>query len=163
MSRFASADGKPRIHVGAGPIANMASPDVAELAALTDLSGFLAKDGFSTGESGSRVPVSSASQKYNLEVSGSIGLQVAMTFFRDDETDSAWDAFDQGDKVYVVFARKGGSGEGGAIALGDEVEVYFGEILDKSNADIAENTASRFTANLSTGAIPEMSAVVASS
>lgn len=160
MSRFASADGKPRIHVGAGPIADMKNPTIDEINALEAISGFLAKDGFSSGESGSRVPISPASEKVNLEVSGSVSYQVNGTFFRDDGEDDAWDAFETGDEVYWVFCRKGGSGEGGAIAVGDEVEVYFGEILDKSNQDIAENTASRFTSNLSTGKKPELDAVV---
>lgn len=163
MSRFASADGRPRIHVGSGPIADMSAPTAAEIGGLTDLSAFLTKDGFSTGESGNRAPASGAAEKYNLDVSGSINLQVAMTFFRDDENDTAWDAFDRGDEVYVVFSRQGGSGGEGAITDGDQVEVYFGEILDKSNNDIAENTTSRFTTNLSTGAVPEMDAVVSSS
>lgn len=163
MSRFTSADGRPRIFVGAGPIANMASPDVAELAALTDLSDYLTKDGFSTGETGNRAPASGAAEKYNLDLSGSINMQVSMSFFRDDEDDDAWDAFERGDSVYVVFFRAGGSGANGAPALGDKCEVYFGEILDKSNNDIAENTASRFTSNLSTGAVPQPDAVLATS
>lgn len=160
MSRFASADGRPRIHVGAGPIADMASPSLTEIAALADLSAFLTKDGFSSGEQGNTAPTSGAAEKVNLEVSGSLNYQVSMSFFRDDTTDTAWDAYQTGDELYVVFARKGGTGVGGAIAAGDEVEVYFGEALDKSNADIAENTASRFTTRLSTGAAPELDAVV---
>lgn len=162
MSRFASADGKPRIHI-LTTLADMAAPSLTEIGNGTDLSLFLAKDGFSSGEAGSRVPISSAAEKVNLEVSGSVSYTVAMTFFRDDDTDTAWDAFTTGNEVYVVFARKGGSGTAGAIADGDEVEVYFGEVLDKSNADIAENTASRFTVNLSTSAAPELDAVVGDS
>jgi hypothetical protein len=163
MSRFASADGRPRIHIGAGPIADMTQPTIDEIAALTDLSGFLTKDGFSQGTTGGVAPTSGASEKVNLEVSGSVSYRVSMKFFRDDDTDAAWDAFDEGDQRYVVFCRKGGSGVGGAIAVGDEVEVYFGEILEKPNDDIAENTSGRFMTRLSTGAKPELDAVVVSS
>jgi hypothetical protein len=160
MSRFTLAEGKPRIHVGAGPIADMDSPSLTEIAALTNLSGFLAKDGFASGESGTRVPASPANERVSLELSGSVSYTVSMAFFRDDTLDSAWDAFDTGDTVYVVFCRKGGSGTAGAIAAGDEVEVYYGEILDKSNNDLAENTTARFTSGLSTKAAPSLSAIV---
>lgn len=163
MSRFASADGKPRIHVGSGPIADMTAPTIDEINGLDAISGFIAKDGFSSGETGSRVPISSAAEKVNLEVSGSVSYQVEGTFFRDDADDDAWDAMDTGDEQYWVFCRKGGSGDDGAIAVGDEVEVYFGEVLQKSNQDIAENTAARFTASLTTGAKPELDALVAAS
>lgn len=159
MSRFASADGKPRIFVGAGPIADMANPQVGELATLTDLSAFLTKDGFSTGETGNRAPASGAAEQYNLDVAGSVNLSVAMTFFRDDENDEAWETFERGDFVYVVFFRKGGTGPDGDPVEGDDCEVYYGQVLDKSNADIAENTVSRFTTNISTAAAPEMDAV----
>ena len=162
MSRFASADGRPRI-VLCDTIADMAAPDITEIEAGDDLSAFLTKDGFSTGEAGNRAPASGAAEQYNLDVAGSVNLAVSTTFFRDDESDDAWDAYERGDTKFIVFCRKGGSGEGGAIAAGDEVEVYHGEALDKSNADIAENTTSRFTTNWSTKSAPEMSAVVTSS
>lgn len=161
MSRYASADGLPRIHVGAGPIANMASPTMAEIGTLTNLSGFLTKDGMARAESGGRAPASGAAEQYNLDVAGSVTLNLAMTFFRDNDADTAWTTIDRGDWIYVVFASQGGSGANGAIAAGDPVEVYYGQVLDKSMADTAENTVARFTTNLSTGAAPEMNAIVA--
>lgn len=163
MSRYVSADGLPRIFVGAGPIADMAAPTLTEIQALEDLSGYLTKDGFSTGESGNRAPASGAAEKYNLDLSGSINMQVRMTFFRgrgDGDVDEAWDAFERGDQVYVVYLRAGGSGTDGTAAAGDNCEVYYGEILDKSNSDIAENTTQTFTSNLSTGAVPQPDAVI---
>lgn len=162
MSRFASADGRPRIHILTA-LANMAAPTITEIGAGIDVSPFLTKDGFSSGETGNTAPAAGAAEKVNLETSGSINYAVSMSFFRDDETDTAWEAYEQGDEIYVVFCRKGGSGADGAIDVGDEVEVYFGEALDKSNADIAENTNGRFTTRLSTGARPELDALVVGS
>lgn len=163
MSRYASADGRPRIYVGAGPIADMANPTLDEISGLTDLSGFLTKDGMSRAETGNRAPASGAAEQYNLDVAGSVTLNLAMTFFRDDDTDTAWETIQRGDFLYVVFCAQGGSGQDGAVAEGDPVEVYYGQVLDKSMADTAENTTARFTTNLSTAAAPEMDAIVAGS
>lgn len=65
-----------------------------------------------------------------------------------------------GDEQFWVFCRKGGFGPDSAIAIGDEVEVYFGEVLQKSNQDIAETPPSRYAAMLTTGAKPELDAAV---
>lgn len=160
MSRYASADGLPRLYVGTGSIADRANPTLAEIQALTDLSPFLTKDGMARAETGGRAPASGAAEQYNLDVAGSVSLSVAITLFRDDDTDTAWTTIQRGDWVNVVFAGQGGSGANGAVAVGDPVEVYYGQVLDKSMADIAENTTARFTVNVSTGAAPEMNAVV---
>ena len=149
------------MHVGTGAIADMASPTLSEIQALTDLSSFMTKNPISRAETGGRAPASGAAEQYNLDVAGSVTLNLSVSFFRDDDTDTAWTTLQRGDFVHVVYAAQGGSGANGALAVGDPVEVFYGQILDKSMADPAENTTAQFTCNISTAKAPQMDAIVA--
>lgn len=141
-------------------LTSMTSPSLAEIQAGVDVSAFLTKDGFSRPRSGNEVPVSNAMQRENLTIAGSVNTgPVSATLFQDDATDTAWNALTEGTTYYLVYCDRGG-GAGGDIAVGDTVEVFHGDCLDKSVADLAENQAKRFTARFSTRTKPEQEATV---
>lgn len=161
MARFSTSEGKARLHILTA-LSSMTAPSLAQINAGVDVSAFLVKDGFSAPRQGNEIPASTAMQRDDLTIAGSIGTgPIVMTLHRDTATDTAFDTLVEGNTFYVVFCRKGGSGAGGAIAVGDVVEVYHGDVLDRSPADIAENTLARFTARLSTRTAPQVAAVVA--
>lgn len=142
-------------------LTSMTSPSLAEIQAGTDVSAFLTKDGLARPRQGNEVPISNAMQRENLTIAGSVNTgPVSTTLFQDDATDTAWDALVEGSEYYLVYCDRG-SGTDGDIAVGDTVEVFHGECLDKSVADLAENQAKRFTTRFGTSTKPEQEATVA--
>ena len=160
MPSYAHGVGAERIHVLTS-LSSMTSPSLAEINAGVDLSGFLLKDGFSRPRSGNEVNVSVVTNRENLSVAGSINNgPITMKFRLDDTTDTAWNTLVEGSAKYVVFLPTGGSGTGGAIGVGDVVEVHHGDILERAKEDIAENARAAFSARLSTRTPPVLAAVV---
>lgn len=161
MARFSTSEGRARIHILTA-LSSMSAPSLAQIQAGVDASAFLVKDGFSAPRQGNEIPASTAMERENLSIAGSISTgPVTMTFHRDDTADTPFNTLVEGNTFYVVFSRKGGSGASGALAIGDVVEVYHGDVLDRSPADIGENTLARVTVRLSTRTAPDVDAVVA--
>jgi hypothetical protein len=141
MSRYIP-DGVLQVHYVAS-IANRATPTLLEVQAGTPVVGFLRA--LSTPLEGSVVDVSDASSKFNKTATGTFGGQMLTgEFYRDDTVDTAYDTLPRGTTGHFVVARHGGSGADGALAVGDEVEVWQIEVATRNPKDYSRNDPDGF-------------------
>lgn len=140
-------------------IGNKAAPTVAEIAAGTELTGFLRRDGLSTPASGNTIDVSDVSDRYNSTGTGTYGGDpITATFYRDSVSgdDDAWTALPRDTTGYFVISRFGG------VTATKRVEVWPIEVIAREMNDIADNEAQRFTVTCAVPTPPNDAAVVAS-
>lgn len=69
------------------------APTTGEIDAGTEITAFIPKDGFASGVSNNRVDGGDLSTKFNAESMGTWSSQLAVTAFKDDATDTAFDLF----------------------------------------------------------------------
>lgn len=143
-------------------IASMAAPTLAEINAGDDITGFIRS--LSTPLEGSVIDVSDASSKYNKTAPGTYGgQQVTAEFYRDDDqaNDTVWNLLPRGTDGYLVVARRGGSGTGGAITSGDYVDVWHLQVITRNPADYSRNEPTGFTVSFAVPDEPEEDVTVA--
>ena len=77
----------------ATPPADPASITQAEVTAAVDVTSFITKDGFAPGITNNRVAVGDLSTSFDGELMGSHGAQLAVTYYMDDATNTAFETF----------------------------------------------------------------------
>ena len=140
-------------------MADYTAPTSTEINAGTFLTTFLTDGGLSTPFDGSVVDAADMSSRFNKTQKGTFGGNpVTLEFFRDDTTDSAWDAFPRDTVTNLVIARFGIStpSEPGppAVAIADVVDVWQVEVITRNPADVVRNELQRFTVELSVTSVP---------
>ena len=149
-----------KIHI-VDSIASIAAPTVAELAAGTEVTGFLTPAGLDTPEDGTDADISSIASARDFSIPATIGGDIQGEFYRDDTADSAWDATARLTITNLVISRFGGTGTDNAIIATDVVEVWPVRVSQRSNARITRGEALRFVATFALSADPDLAAVVA--
>lgn len=147
MARFIQ-DGVLQVHYVAS-IADPSAPQLTEVQAGTDLTGFLRS--LETPNEGSIVDAPAADTAFNETIRGTRGGQpITGEFYRDkgssdgaSGTDTAWDTLPVGTEGYIVLARFGGSNSG-ALAVGDTVDVWPIDVATRENLPYERNTPTRF-------------------
>jgi hypothetical protein len=147
-------------------IGSKTAPTVAEIAAGTDLTALLTRDGLTTPSDGSTIDVAGANDRYNATASGSYGGQpITAKFFRDTVTgtDTAWTTLPRQTTGYLVIRRFGGStnSSGDAFAAAQKVEVWPIDVLSRTMLPIADNEAQKFEVQCAVPSAPEQNATVA--
>lgn len=140
-------------------ITNKAAPTVAQLAAGTDITTYLTKDGLKVPQSQNMVDNTSLAETFDAKVVGSWGGDLSLTMKRDNGTDTAWDLFDYGETGYIVVRR--GVAHATAFAAAQKVEVYPVQSHMPVPNDTASNAQATFTVGLAVTSEPELAAVVA--
>ena len=159
MARI-TPDTYTKIHI-VDSIASIAAPTVAELAAGTEVTGFLTPAGLDTPEDGTDADISSIASARDFSIPATIGGDIQGEFYRDDTADSAWDATARLTITNLVISRFGGTGTDNAIIATDVVEVWPVRVSQRSNARITRGEALRFVATFALSADPDLAAVVA--
>jgi hypothetical protein len=149
-----------KIHI-VDSIASIAAPTVAELAAGTEVTGFLTPAGLDTPEDGTDADISSIASARDFSIPATIGGDIQGEFYRDDTADDAWNATARLTITNLVISRFGGTGTGNAIIATDVVEVWPVRVSQRSNARITRGEALRFVATFALSADPDLAAVVA--
>lgn len=128
-------------------IADIAEPSPTEVAAGTDLTCFLTKDGLNPGGSTNGVDAGSLCSDIDAQVAGSKSYQATLKGYRyvagDDDF---WDLCAHRTAGYLVVRR--GVAYGDAWANGDAVEVYQCQMGEPIPASSAANTMQTFDVNL---------------
>lgn len=131
-------------------IADLAAPTVAEIEGGTDLTDFILTMDAST--SGNELPTPTFASLFETSISGTVTSSFTAEFYRDDETDTAWETLPRATDGYFVVSRFGFSGADGAPAAGDDCEVWPVRLTTRSATALQNNEVQRFGIE---AAIPE--------
>lgn len=148
---------------GEGVIVNVAAPDLStELitANLTDLTCGIAEiSGFSFQNNPIDTPDMCA--EFVSKIPGEdTADDSSMTFYDDDTSNPIWDGLIKGTRGYVVFFPYGTGGVGGAIAAGDDCEVWPVSVASVAREWSAGNDPARFMTTFTITAPPSQNATV---
>jgi hypothetical protein len=144
----------------AASITSKTAPTVAELAAATDISAFVPKDGLKIGSTNNKVKNDDITTAFMSEIPGSYGNALTLTCFRDDTTDTAWTLFQTRNTVGFLIIRRM-IAVTTAVAIGQKVEVYPGATGQPTLHDTAENERVKFGVDIMVSAPPALVATVA--
>lgn len=124
---------------GAAGIANMAAPTLAEIAAGTDITCFLTKDGLNPGGSTNKVDQGTLCNRVDGQTVGSVGYDMSLKGYRDNGAggDDFWDLAVWGSEGFLVVRR--GIPFATAFAAGQKVEVYQSQMGEPVPASSAAN------------------------
>lgn len=142
-------------------VASTSAPTVANIAAGTDLTPFLAPAGLLTPDEGSEADSSDLSSARDKSIPSTVGGNVEGEFYRDDTTDTAWTALARGSSGYLIIAPFGGSGAGAALIATDPCEVWTVRVSNRNPNRYTRGDAIRFTSTFTVSADPVFNATVA--
>lgn len=142
-------------------VTNIAAPTVAEIAAGTDLSCYITKDGLNPGGTSNKVDTGVLCNRVDGQVAGSVGYDMTLRMQRDNGSgeDDAWDLAVWGTNGYLIVRR--GVLYGTAVAAAQKVEVYKGQMLEPVMQGSAANTNQAFELGIAVSAANLKAAVAA--
>ena len=158
MSRII-ADGEVRIEFvpGATGISDPTGPTVAEMATGQDVTIYFSS--MDTPLDGEAVPAPDLSSAFNSTVAGTFGGNLSLDAYRESVTDTAWGLWPRGTEGFFVVRRFGGADV--AIALADEVEVYFIRSVSRSPATLDRGSVQMFGIEAAVQVEPTLDGVIA--
>lgn len=102
-------------------------------------------DGSTTGNT---VPTPSFASLFETSISGTVTATFTAEFYRDDETDTAWDTLPRATNGYIVVARFGFTPDEGPpeypASVGDDCEVWPVRLTARSAMALTNNEVQRF-------------------
>jgi hypothetical protein len=140
-------------------VASVSAPTAANVAAATDLTGFVIS--INASSQGNQVPTPALDTLFETSVPGTVQAQFQADFYRDDASDDAWDALPRGTDGYFIISRFGGSGTDNLPIAADEVEVWPVKVTSRSMGNMTSNQVLMFSVNCSVPVEPNEAAVVA--
>ncbi len=135
--------------------ADISAPTQAEITAGTDLSTFVTKDGVQIGTSNQRVSVGDISTTFDGEIMGSWGANLAVSFFKDDTTDTAWTTLPRGTAGFLLIALFG------STAATEPAYVFPIECGQRELPTSAANERQSFTVPMAVTGAPDLDSVIA--
>jgi len=141
-------------------IASVTAPTVAELAAGTELTPFLAPAGLLTPDEGTEADASDLSSVRDKSIPSTVGGNVEGEFYRDDTTDTAWTTLTRDATGYILSAPFGGTGTDNALIATDACEVWTVRVSNRNPNRYTRGDSMRFTSTFTSTADPEFSATV---
>ncbi|MER8083847.1 hypothetical protein ABTZ57_01460 [Streptomyces sp. NPDC094048] len=157
--------------VFAPTVADPSKPTAAEIAAGTNLSDHVTRDGLKTPSSGNTIDAADIGSRFNKTAPGTYGGDAAeITAHRDSQgaDDLAWNTLEKDAIGFLIVARAGFSqdattglgSKSGVAKAGDRVEVLPVTVISRAMNDTGDNETSKFTASLAITGEPEQDAVV---
>lgn len=140
--------------------ASLSAPTATEIGAATNLTGFVTS--INASAQGNTVPTPNLATLFETNVPGTIQATFTADFYRDDETDTAWNALARGTSGYFYISRLGGSGGSNKPAAGEPVEVWPVRIVSRTAGALSSNTVQTFTVTASVPVEPVENAIVGS-
>jgi hypothetical protein len=142
-----------------GSITNIAAPTAAQVAAATDLTGFVIS--LNASSRGNTVPTPSFDSLFETSTAGTSAATFDADFYRDDENDDAWELLPRGTRGFFIISRFGGAGTDNLPVATDEVEVWPVMVTSRTMANMSNNTVQTFTVSCAVTVEPDEDAVVA--
>jgi len=142
----------------ADPVSAITAPTVAEAAGGTDLSGFIVS--LNASSTGNTLPTPEFSTLFETSIPGTVSAQFSADFYRDDATDTAWDALPRAKEGHFIISRFGGSGTDNLPVENDEVEVWPVTVTSRTMQNMASNSVMMFSVQCSVPVEPEEAVLV---
>lgn len=133
-------------------------PTAAQIAAATDLTGFVIS--LNASSRGNTVPTPSFDSLFETSTAGTSAATFDADFYRDDEDDAAWELLPRGSRGYFVVSRFGGTGADNLPIATDEVEVWPVMVTSRTMANMSNNTVLTFTVSCAVTSEPNEAAIV---
>lgn len=149
-------DGIAQIHY-VQTIADPSAPELAEIEAGVDLSGFLRPGGDWSPMEGSTVDAATVDSAFNSTARGTFGGQPFQAVFTNDDdpdNDTAWNTLPRGTTGFFVVSFYEGTGTDGALAEGDVVNVYAIDVYTRKRNAYTRNELAVFTVDAAVTAEP---------
>lgn len=140
-------------------IASISAPTAAEIAAATELTGYVIS--VNAASQGNTIPTPSLDSLFETSVPGTVSAQFTADFYRDDAVDTAWDALPRATTGFFVISRFGGSGTDRLPIAADEVEVWPVTVTSRTMQNMASNQVMMFSVQCSVPVEPVEAAIVA--
>lgn len=140
-------------------VAVFSAPTAAEIGAAVDLTDFLIT--VNASATGNTVPTPRLKSQFETTIPGTAAAQFTADFYRDDETDTAWDTLPRRTSGSFLIKRFGGTGTDLAPAVGEEVEVWPVTVSTRAGGALQSGTAQMFTLTAAVPKEPVEDAVVA--
>lgn len=144
---------------GPSGIANIHAPTVAEIAAGTDLTCLITKDGLNPGGTTNKIDTGALCNRLDAQSIGSVGMDYSLKLKRDNAADAAWVLAVWGAEGFLVVRR--GILYGTAVAAGQPVEVMHAQMGEPVMASSAANTQQMFDLALAISAFDQKAVVAA--
>jgi hypothetical protein len=140
-------------------VGNLAAPTAAEMAAALDLTDFVIS--ITANAQGNVVPTPRLKRLFETSIPGTSTASFTAELYRDNETDTAWDALPRDTPGTFVIARFGGTGPELRPILADIVEMWPVRVTSRAGSAMTSNQAQTFTLTCSVPEEPIEDAVVA--
>ena len=140
-------------------VASISAPTAAEIAAATELTGYVVS--VNAASQGNQVPTPSLDSLFETSVPGTVQAQFQADFYRDDTTDTAWDTLPRGATGFFVISRFGGSGTDRLPIAADEVEIWPVTVTSRTMGNMTSNQVLMFSVTCSVPVEPVEAATVA--
>lgn len=146
-----------KVWVGfATTVASKSAPTAANITAAEDLTPFLIS--LNASSRGNTVPTPSLDTLFETSISGTVQATFDADFYRDDDTDTAWETLPRATEGFFIIQRVGG--DGNAPTTGDSVEVWPVIVTSRTNSNMTSNTVMSFTVSCSVPSEPDEDAVI---
>lgn len=136
-------------------IVDIAAPTTAEIAAGTDITPYVTKDGVNPGISNNRVPSGTIDTAFDAEEPGSWGSALSLTGEKDDTDDAFFDLFVRGTRGNILIGWAGG------VAADDPAYVWPVAAMSPELPASAANTKQTVTTPFTVTSPPDFRAVIA--
>lgn len=140
-------------------VASKSAPTAANITAAVDLTHYLIS--LNASARGNTVPTPAFDTLFETSIPGTVQASFDADFYRDDETDLAWETLPRSTQGFFIVSRFGGTGTGNQPAATDVVEVWPVMVVSRTSANMASNTVMTFTVSCSVPDEPAEDAVVA--
>lgn len=144
---------------GASGVANIAAPTLAEIAAGTDLTCFITKDGLNPGGTTNKIDTGALCSRLDSQGIGTVGMDYSLKLKRENSADVAWVLSVWGSEGFLVVRR--GILYGTAFAAAQPVEVVHAQMGEPVMASSAANTQQMFDLGLAVSAFNQKAIVAA--
>lgn len=118
-----------------GPVADVQNPTRAEIDGAENLTGFLVS--FDNSVEGNEVDTPDFATSFESSIPGTYSATVSAEFYRDDETDTAWDTLPRDTDGAFIIMRFGD-------VEGEPLECFPTRITTRSPVALANNESQRF-------------------
>jgi hypothetical protein len=110
---------------------------------------------------GNTVPTPSLDTLFETSISGTVQASFDADFYRDDETDLAWETLPRATAGTFLISRFGGTGVKNAPVATDSIEAWPVIVTSRTMANMSSNTVMSFTVSCSIPGEPNEVAIIA--
>lgn len=143
---------------GANGVSDIDKPTAAEISGATELTAFLIS--LNASSRGNSVPTPALDSLFETSINGTSQATFDADFYRDDESDDAWELFPRGTRGTFLISRFGGTGTGNLPVATDVLEVWPVFVTSRTMANMSNNTVETFTLSCAVNVEPSEDAVV---